>query len=166
MEIKQYVAGFLFSRDLKNVMLIRKTKPAWQAGKLNAIGGKIEPGETEYGAMVREFEEETGIKHFGWKPYAQLIGEEDDGREYIVHFFVDTVPTLEGMVPNPSPTEEVVDIYPSGHSEDRIPNLNVLVPHGILFMSGVHRQIVQFQERPQVKESTIEVPSSGLILPN
>ena len=43
---KYYVAGFLFSYDLKRVALIQKTKPAWQAGRHNAVGGKIEEGET------------------------------------------------------------------------------------------------------------------------
>jgi 8-oxo-dGTP pyrophosphatase MutT (NUDIX family) len=27
------------------VLLIEKQKPAWQRGKLNGVGGKIEPGE-------------------------------------------------------------------------------------------------------------------------
>jgi 8-oxo-dGTP diphosphatase len=36
-------------------------KPDWQAGKLNGVGGKIEPGETSKTAMAREFHEETGV---------------------------------------------------------------------------------------------------------
>lgn len=57
-----YVAGFMFSKDRKNIALIKKLKPEWQKGKWNAIGGKIEKGETPHHAIVREFEEETGIK--------------------------------------------------------------------------------------------------------
>ena len=45
-QIKEYVAGFLFSRDGSLLALILKNKPDWQKGKLNAIGGKIEDGET------------------------------------------------------------------------------------------------------------------------
>ena len=54
-----YVVGFLFYEE--KVVLIRKKRPAWQAGKLNGVGGHIEPGETPIEAMVREFKEETGF---------------------------------------------------------------------------------------------------------
>lgn len=53
--------GFMFSPDCKQVALIEKISPAWQAGKLNGIGGKAEPGETSLEAMAREFREETGV---------------------------------------------------------------------------------------------------------
>ncbi len=52
----------MFSHDFREVALIRKTKPEWQAGLLNGIGGKIEPGEGPLVAMVREFREETGCE--------------------------------------------------------------------------------------------------------
>lgn len=57
------VVGFLFAHDDDGdeVLLIRKIKPTWQAGKLNGIGGKIEPGENAWQAMRREFKEETGL---------------------------------------------------------------------------------------------------------
>jgi 8-oxo-dGTP pyrophosphatase MutT (NUDIX family) len=45
-----------------HVVLIRKTKPDWQAGRYNFVGGKVEPGESYALCMVREFEEEAGIK--------------------------------------------------------------------------------------------------------
>lgn len=57
----KYVIGFVFSEDLKKVLLIRNSRPAWQAGKLNGIGGKIEETDvTPIAAMEREFKEETG----------------------------------------------------------------------------------------------------------
>lgn len=62
MKQQLYVAGFMFSPDFENVVLIEKEKPEWQKGKYNAIGGKIEPGEAPLAAMVREFEEETSIQ--------------------------------------------------------------------------------------------------------
>lgn len=60
METASYSLGFAFD-DLGRVALIEKLKPAWQAGRLNGIGGKIEPGESGLEAMSREFLEETGI---------------------------------------------------------------------------------------------------------
>lgn len=66
----KYVVGFLFNSitpDVgQKVVLIRKNKPDWQRGKLNGVGGKIEPGENAFNAMVREFEEETGQTFLGW----------------------------------------------------------------------------------------------------
>ena len=56
-----YVAGFLFDEPLENVILIRKNRPKWQAGKLNGVGGKVEAMETNIAAMNREFKEEAGI---------------------------------------------------------------------------------------------------------
>lgn len=73
----RYVVGFLFNEWLDEVALIKKTKPNWQAGKLNGIGGKIEPDDPwESYAMSREFEEETGLRIYGWdwKQYTILDG--------------------------------------------------------------------------------------------
>ncbi len=58
---KRYVCSFAFSTDRQRVLLIRKNRPAWQAGKLNGVGGKMEPGETPHAAARREFREETGL---------------------------------------------------------------------------------------------------------
>jgi len=66
----------MMSWDMQEFLLIKKTHPEWQAGKLNGIGGKIENTEileggdgnkyglpeTPHQAMVREFYEETGIQ--------------------------------------------------------------------------------------------------------
>lgn len=67
------VVGFAFSCG--DVLLVNKRKPAWQAGKLNGVGGKIEKDESAISAMVREFEEETGqcISAGFWKYVAVLI---------------------------------------------------------------------------------------------
>lgn len=62
MEPKQrFVVGFLVN-GLEEVLLIKKTKPAWQLGRLNGVGGKVEFGETFEQAMSREFFEETNIR--------------------------------------------------------------------------------------------------------
>lgn len=60
--VKEYVVGFMFNNSHRKVCLIRKKRPDWQANKLNGIGGKVEPWETDLAGMVREFEEETSVK--------------------------------------------------------------------------------------------------------
>jgi 8-oxo-dGTP diphosphatase len=57
-----YVLLFLFSKDLKDVLLIHKKHPVWQKNLYNGVGGKIKFGECYYKAAVRELEEETSIK--------------------------------------------------------------------------------------------------------
>jgi len=57
----RYVVGIAFAEDLRTVLFIRKNRPEWQAGLLNGVGGKVEPGEDFLPAMVREFREETGL---------------------------------------------------------------------------------------------------------
>lgn len=76
--MKEYTVGFAFNKDLTQVALIRKNRPAWQAGKLNGIGGKVESWENFTEAQVREFHEETGvlIPLDQWKKFCTLTGEE------------------------------------------------------------------------------------------
>lgn len=73
-----YVLGFAFSEDDRSVLLILKNRPAFQAGKWNGVGGKIEPSETAQQAMVREFREETGLDwpQEVWEQVGQF-GEKD-----------------------------------------------------------------------------------------
>jgi 8-oxo-dGTP diphosphatase len=74
----EYVLGFAFNSDKDYVVLIHKNKPNWQKGSLNGVGGKIETGETEGDAMVREFYEETGVKtkSFEWAFVGKMKGED------------------------------------------------------------------------------------------
>jgi 8-oxo-dGTP diphosphatase len=69
----------------KYVALVHKNKPAWQAGKLNGIGGKVEPGEHPDAACSREFLEETGVEiPVGeWRRFLTLSGE-----GFTVHAYV------------------------------------------------------------------------------
>lgn len=70
-----YVAGFLFSPGRKNVVLIKKSGKnlSWMEGLYNAVGGKIEAGESPLTAMVREFQEETGVNgYIDWHPFVRL----------------------------------------------------------------------------------------------
>lgn len=123
-----YTAGFMFDRNLKEVALVRKLRPKWQAGKLNAIGGKLEQDEEIFDCMVREFEEETGFltTRDQWKHFAVMTGH-DAGSFFQVHFFV----TLGDLSKLKTVEEEeilivkVEDIFPL--REDVVENLPWLV---------------------------------------
>ncbi len=43
-----------------NVLVVEKHRPDWMAGRVNLIGGKVEPNETAQEATIRECFEETG----------------------------------------------------------------------------------------------------------
>lgn len=53
--------GFIFSKDLQEVLLIRKRHPEWQAGKINGLGGKCFEGESPAVCIAREVKEESCI---------------------------------------------------------------------------------------------------------
>jgi len=83
------VVGYAISVSGDQVLLIRKNRPPAQAGKLNGVGGKVEPGERFIGAMVREFREETGVEtsESDWTCFATL-----DSPGWNLAFFVARLP--------------------------------------------------------------------------
>jgi 8-oxo-dGTP diphosphatase len=118
----EYVVGFAYD-SVGRVVLIRKTRPTWQAGKLNGVGGKIEAHETAKQAMAREFEEETGVQTLStaWRHVGTMIGA-----AYVVHilaFESDTI-TLEVA----TTTDEPVVVRDGRRlPEDCLPNVPYLV---------------------------------------
>jgi ADP-ribose pyrophosphatase YjhB (NUDIX family) len=72
-----YVLGFLFDTDMRHLVLIRKNRPTWMVGKWNALGGCLEEGEGFCGAVVRECEEESGIRteESEWTEFAGIKGD-------------------------------------------------------------------------------------------
>lgn len=102
----EYVAGFAFNQAKTDVLLIRKNRPDWQAGKWNAIGGHIEPGESPRNAMRREFREESGLEVYSWNDLCALRGE-----GFVVHFFyAENVDIRDSC----SMTDELVAAFPVG----------------------------------------------------
>lgn len=64
-----YVLALLFTADSREVVLVRKTRPAWQAGRVNALGGKIDDGERVIDAARREVREEAGVDVREWEEF-------------------------------------------------------------------------------------------------
>lgn len=130
--MQKYVVGFLFDTDKANVALIKKTRPAWQAGKLNGIGGKIEDTDASPAeAMSREFFEETGVRiaALGWDNFGKLVGIRD-GRKTAEIWLFRAVGNHELL----TTTDEVPDWYPAfgepfaTYLHRMVPNLAFLVP--------------------------------------
>jgi 8-oxo-dGTP diphosphatase len=74
----------MFDVATQRVLLIRKRRPAWQAGKLNGVGGKIEAAESPIQALVREVREEAALDTVPeqWRYFGVM-----DGPEFLVHCF-------------------------------------------------------------------------------
>lgn len=121
--ITEYVVGFL--HDDYNVVLIEKNRPVWQAGFFNGVGGHIEEyDKLPHNAMVREFEEETGVLVPKWDHFLTLEGTR--ARVYCFAAndnggFIDRVETK---------TDEKVVVLPMRYLPGyaTVPNLKWIIP--------------------------------------
>lgn len=112
----------MFDESESVVVLVKKNRPTWMAGKWNAVGGKIEPGETPDLAMYREFCEEANVQHVGWERFAELYGK--DFRVYFYKTVVDYT-VLSGIK---SMTDEAVWCWGVKDLPEVIPNVHWLLP--------------------------------------
>ncbi len=89
-----WVLGFVFSSSFSDVLLLRKNRgPAFNIGRLNGIGGKIEADEDAITAMQREGREESGIEsHIDWRPVCIIHTEGGD-----VHVFTAVSNSIYGF---------------------------------------------------------------------
>lgn len=150
-ELTRYTVGFAFTEDKKNVALILKNRPKWQAGKLNGIGGHCEDDD-QYGkgspqghtTQRREFREETGvdIPEDKWQRYATLGGPD---------YVVDVFRCFDDAVRNVGKDltdEGIVSLLPvdKALSISHISNLSYLIP---LALDVEQEHIPHFQYKPR-----------------
>lgn len=116
----EYTVCFLFSSDLSHVLLQKKAKTDF-AGKLNGVGGKIEPKETPMTCARREIQEETGladVEDLRWigtlhLPWNCDSHREDDGPfdpACVLYYYAGIIP--EGRTPTPPPGGEELSMNP------------------------------------------------------
>ena len=107
MKTTEFVLGFAFSQTMRSVVLIEKNRPAWQAGKLNGVGGHKAHEETNFEAMVREFREETGAQThiFDWIHFHTMRFQNGN----VVYCFATKLPV---GTPVNTMEDEFVDVYP------------------------------------------------------
>ena len=94
---------FIF-RD-REILLIHK-KRGLGGGKINAPGGKIEPGESPREAAIRETQEEVGLTPWNPRPMGELFFQFTDG--YSVHCIAFRAEGCEGT---PVETDEAVPLW-------------------------------------------------------
>jgi 8-oxo-dGTP diphosphatase len=87
------------------ILLIRK-KTGLGAGKINGPGGRIEPGEDEETAAVRETREELGITPSGIKKAGELFFQFADGYALAAHVF-----TAGDFTGEPEETREAAPLW-------------------------------------------------------
>ena len=80
-------ATLMFIRDGNEVLLMRKLRGIG-AGKINAPGGKIEPGETPLEGAIRETQEELLVTPLEPRKMGELFFAMSDLPDIFVHVFM------------------------------------------------------------------------------
>lgn len=140
---KKFVVGFMMDPTLSKVVLIRKTKPDYQRGLLNGVGGKIGDniaGESAEDAIVREFEEETGIGGLSWRKFLHLDTPLSDLTFFYAIGNVHAVKTM---------TEESVDVFDIDDVMNRcdtMPNIRWCIQMARAMQFGEHAEWFESRE--------------------
>lgn len=128
--MKEYVLGFVFDKH-HNALFVRKTKPDWQAGRLNGVGGLIELCDTTpWHAMMRECYEETGmlIEADKWRFRITMQGDDWKVHVFTPDFKLDSLEELHGKKTD---TDETLCVLPFFNvtypNDDLIENVSWLV---------------------------------------
>jgi 8-oxo-dGTP pyrophosphatase MutT (NUDIX family) len=188
---KRYVLGFVFDARLEHggreqapptsVLLIRKARPEWQAGRFNGIGGKLEVAETPEEAMAREAREESGGKIATapeeWRRFATLAGPEvynpsangrvDNPRFEIALFslFTDlrTMHEAEALTAQTGEPLAVWDLEGlfNGPKNRALPNVPWMVAMALSFLHGESAQSFHVSEAQAAPRSNTERVASG-----
>lgn len=133
----EFVVGFLVDCD-NRVVLVRKNRPEWQDGLLNGVGGKIEPGEYPYDAMVREFKEEADVLVDNWENFLTLIGNGFKVYFFVAHGLKGQLDLVKTMTDEPIETHYFTNTCPP---LDLIPNLYWILPMAMYSHNYNHTQV-------------------------
>lgn len=127
-----YCLGFAFNRsqfaEQERVLLIRKNRPDWQKGKLNGIGGHVEPGEFPVDAMTREFREECGldVPANDWTRVCNLVYPDAGVHVFSVQLCSRVIDSYKSLTDEKVRLFWVKELFPN--VDQLVPNLPWLVP--------------------------------------
>lgn len=123
---KQYVNGFMFDNDGDYMAFVKKLRfppnQDWTENPYNGIGGKIEAGESNVEAMIREFKEETGVttQPEDWELFAVT-----ENPQWVVFYFKAFNTKLLSQVET---MDEPIVIRPAIAHIDTVKHLSFLLP--------------------------------------
>lgn len=120
----KYVVGFAI--DGQNILLLKKNRgPEFLIGKLNGVGGKVEPGESFQEAMEREFIEETSCPYnLEWRYALEL-----EYSNCIIQFFYSITGLKSNNVTLIAEDEELFWFNVLDDDKDElVQNLNFILP--------------------------------------
>jgi 8-oxo-dGTP diphosphatase len=80
----EFVLTLLFTVDGTRVVLMRRTRPAWQSGRVNALGGRLLDGESAGVAAQREVREESGVDIDAAEWLEVLVWDDAEYRMHVV----------------------------------------------------------------------------------
>ncbi len=123
---KLYVNGFMFGGYGMYMAFVKKLRfppnVDWTANPYNGIGGKIESGESNIDAMIREFKEETGVETVpsDWTLFAVC-----ENPQWVVFYFKAFNTMLLSKVKT---QDEPIVIRPAIATLDTVKHLSFLLP--------------------------------------
>jgi 8-oxo-dGTP diphosphatase len=140
---------------------VLKDRPAWQKGRLNLVGGKVERGESVSEAACRELKEESGIDVRPHDPVflgGPLICGHIIGNDSIIHCVKCDILSDNKIAPREGETEKV-DWYDWDEVKNDprlIPNLKLVIP--LLHMSVTEWTVVD------KKSSNSDIPTHEVLV--
>jgi 8-oxo-dGTP pyrophosphatase MutT (NUDIX family) len=111
-DVSKRVAGVAIIYD-NNILLVHPTNASWKVGNLGIPKGRIEEGEDETSAALRELYEETGIEiskeDLKGEPYTVDSLDKDGNIEKQLIYFLHEIKDLSeiGLIKNRVPKENL-----------------------------------------------------------
>jgi len=123
--MKEYVLIHVRPWKTNITLLVLKEKPAWQKGRLNLVGGKVEEGESPQEAAERELQEEAG-----WPADKMTLMGEIIGNDCVVHCFLAEMNYYKQPKPRAEEIEKVAWYAWEDIKDDYrlMPNLRIIIP--------------------------------------
>ncbi len=128
----EYTLGFVFIKNLTangvdHVLLLKKKKPANQAGKYNGIGGRFEKKETKENCIVREaFEEANIITTPEQWTFIGILAKPKKWRVHVAYTYIDDEQLTR--VPNECDEGELFLPRVNALPQETLPSVRWLIP--------------------------------------